>query len=98
MNRAEWMGNQFKNENHEAYDWVPEVFPTIDPAPRYHNKALGDERGRAGMQLRRAREGFGTIRSGVLQKRGAEERAKTGRLWAHLKHIEMKNHIRDIRT
>lgn len=91
MNRSEWMGNQFKNESVEAYDWVPEVFSTIDPAPRYHNKALGDQAGRGGVRLRQAREGIAGVRNGVLRKNGMEERARTGRLWAHLKHIEMKN-------
>ena len=50
------------------------------------------------MKLRQAREGVAAIRSGVLKKKGIEERTRTGRLWAHLKHIEMKNHVRDIRT
>lgn len=39
MNRTEWMGNTFKNENIGAYDWVPEIITSIDPAPRYPVKA-----------------------------------------------------------
>lgn len=37
MNRSEWMGNKFKNQNVGAYDWVPEIVTSITPAPAYHN-------------------------------------------------------------
>jgi hypothetical protein len=33
MNRAEWMANKFKDNNLGTYDWVPEIFTTISPAP-----------------------------------------------------------------
>ena len=41
MNRSEWMANRFKDGNIDTYDWVPEVMPSISPAPVYRDKTPG---------------------------------------------------------
>jgi len=50
-----------------------------------------------GQSKKRYEESIEKVKNGVLQKRMMDERNSTGRLWAHLKHIEMKNTIREIR-
>ena len=40
MNRSEWMAHRYKNESESTYDWVPEIFTTLDPSPRYHDPAV----------------------------------------------------------
>jgi len=45
MNRLEWMGHRFKDNNSDAYDWEPEVFATVEPSPRYQNPAAGEKTG-----------------------------------------------------
>ena len=52
MNRSEWMGNKFKNQNLGSYDWIPEIITSIDPAPQYHNKALDNSRTKKGIKKR----------------------------------------------
>jgi hypothetical protein len=40
---------------------------------------------------RRANEAIEKVKNGLIKKNMMGERAATGRLWAHIKHIEMKN-------
>jgi len=74
------------------------VFPTIDPAPRYQHKALGEKPGYATWKAKRAREGVGAVKNSILQVQGKEERQRHGRLWAHFKHIEMREQVKSMRT
>lgn len=92
------MANQFKDNNTNAYDWQPEVFPTIDPAPRYQHKALGEKPGYATWKAKRAREGVGAAKNAILQVQGKEQRQRAGRLWAHFKHIEMREQVKSMRA
>ena len=98
LNRSEWMANQFKDNNTNAYDWQPEVFPTIDPAPRYQHKALGEKPGYATWKAKRAREGVGAVKNALLAIHGKDERQRAGRLWAHFKHIEMRDQVKSMRA
>ena len=74
------------------------MFPTIDPAPRYQHKALGEKPGYATWKANRAREGVGAVKNSILQVQGKEERQRHGRLWAHFKHIEMREQVKSMRT
>lgn len=91
MNRSEWMANRFKNHNLNAYDWVPEIVTSIDPAPRYMTRPGERERSTFSLKRRMFQEGLEKHKHGLIQKNVMTERATRGRLWAHLKHIEMKN-------
>ena len=90
MNRSEWMSNKFKEDN-MSYGWVPEIITSIDPAPSYHNKALESKGSLLNLKKRRANEAFEKVKNGLIKKNMMQERATTGRLWAHIKHIEMRN-------
>jgi len=37
------------------------------------------------------------MKNGLMQKTMAHEKYQNGRLWAHIKHVEMKNTIRKIK-
>jgi hypothetical protein len=66
MTRSEWMANKFKNQNLGAYDWVPEVMTTIDPAPRYHNRAMEPTDGPKYYKKMRLSEGIETFKNGLM--------------------------------
>ena len=97
MNRSEWMGNKFKDSNTGSYDWIPEIITSIDPAPKYPHKALDDSMSKKGLGRRFFAEGIEKIKTGHMQKYMRTEKAGVGRLYAHIKHNEMKNLIRDIK-
>ena len=98
MNRSEWMANKFKNQNQGSYDWVPDVMSTITPAAQYVNKGLVPSKGNQANKRMRQDEGTGVFKQGITRKNMMEERARTGRLYAHFKHIEMKDFIRNVRV
>ena len=37
-------------------------------------------------------------KNAILQVQGKEERQRAGRLWAHFKHIEMRDQVRSMRA
>ena len=90
MNRAEWMANKYKDNSDDTYDWVPEIMTTIDPAPRYFDGG----RNRGGIRenkRRRGIEAMDAVRNASINLSQKRERARVGRLMAHVKHIEMRN-------
>lgn len=97
MNRSEWMANKFKNQNQGSYDWVPDVTNTIDPAPQYVHPGMVESKGLKANKRMRQDEGMGVFKQGITRKNMMHERQRTGRLYAHLKHIEMKDFIRNVR-
>ena len=98
MNRSEWMANRYKNEDHSAYDWVPEIMTSIDPAPAYHNPGRPKMGGIRENLRKRAREGQDLFRNAQVNLMMRREKSKLGRLMAHVKQIEMRNHVKDMRT
>jgi len=66
MNRAEWMGNKYKDNNLGTYDWVPEIFTTITPSPEYHNKATKKKGGIKFNKYLRASEGMDSFKNSIL--------------------------------
>lgn len=97
QNRSEWMNNQFKDNNTESLDWIPEIILHINPAPTYHDEALKSANSHQGLSKRRYSEGMEKFKNGLIKKNMMEEKTQTGRLYAHLKHIEMKNTITNIK-
>jgi len=87
------MNNKSKDQNAGTMDWIPEIITTINPSPLYHKRPLGH----TSLKEKLFNEAMGQTKNGILQKNMMTERATTGRLWAHIKHIEMKNTIRRIR-
>ena len=98
MNRSEWMANKFKNQNLGTYDWVPEIMTSIDPSPSYHNPSMPKKAGPYHIKRTRASEGIDEVKTGLIKKNQMEERAQTGRLLSHIKHVEMKNFIREVKS
>ena len=66
MNRSEWMGNKWKNQNVGSYDWLPEVITRINPAPNYPDKALDDSMTKKGIKRIRFGEAMEKIKTGKL--------------------------------
>ena len=98
MNRSQWMANKFKDGGHNTYDWIPEVMVSIDPAPQYLNPPKSDIRGTHGWYEKHLfAEAQEKVKNGEISKKQMQERSEHGRLYAHLKHIDMRNHIRKIR-
>ena len=64
MNRSEWMANRVKNDA-TAYEWVPEVMTSIDPAPAYAERGYPKVGGRRLTASRRATEGAAAFRSSL---------------------------------
>ena len=91
------MANKLKDRAANTYDWIPEVMVSIDPAPRYHSKALLTKHSDEWISTTRAAEGLEKVKTGIMGKQQMQEKAEHGRLWAHIKHIEMRNHIKKIR-
>ena len=97
MNRSEWMANKFKDKNLNTYDWIPEIMTSIDPSPTYHNKAMEKKMGPHHYKKVRASEGLEDQKHALIKQNQMEERSRTGRLLSHIKHVEMKNFIRDVK-
>ena len=92
------MTNQYKN-NPAAYDWIPEIITSIDPKPKYHKEP--PKSGVKGFKYRIYQEALGKAKGAVgshIAKRQMEERADHGRLYSHIRHVEMKNAIADIKA
>jgi hypothetical protein len=98
MNRSEWMANKFKNQNLGSYDWVPEIMTSIDPTPRYHERADPKKAGPRHYKRVRASEGIEGVKTALIKQNQMEERSRTGRLLAHIKQVEMKNLITDVKS
>ena len=98
MNRSEWMANRYKDHSEDTYDWVPEIMTTIDPAPAYHNPGRVKMGGLRENLRKRAREGLDNFRNPSINLAVRREKSKLGRLMAHVKHIEMRNNIKEVRT
>ena len=60
------MANRFKDHNHNAYDWVPEMFGSLNPAPRYMNRPLGESQSYPTWKARRAREAIGKVKNPLI--------------------------------
>jgi len=69
------MNNQFKDNNTNSLDWIPEIITHITPAPQYHNPALNSGMSLKGQNKRRYIEGIEKAKNGVIQKRMMEERS-----------------------
>lgn len=91
------MANKFKNQNQGSYDWVPDVMSTITPAAQYVDKGMVSVKGNHANKRMRADEGMDVFKQGITRKNMMEERSRTGRLYAHLKHIEMKEFIKNVK-
>lgn len=98
MNRAEWMANKFKDNNLGTYDWVPEIFTTITPAPEYHNKAMQKKGGIKFNKYLRAGEGMDSFKNSIVNLEQKREKQRVGRLMTHFKYIGLQNQIRQIRA
>jgi hypothetical protein len=98
MNRAEWMGNKYKDNNLGTYDWVPEIFTTITPSPEYHNKATQKKGGIKFNKYLRASEGMDSFKNSILNLEQKREKQRVGRLMTHFKYIGLQNQIRYIRA
>ena len=68
MNRSEWMANKFKDGNMNTYDWVPEVMPTINPAPVYRDRDLGTLAGRRLNRKRAMAEALDKSKNAILAR------------------------------
>ncbi len=97
LNRSEWMANRYKDSTTASYDWVPEVMPSIDPAPSYPIKGLEANNGKDAMIRKMPREGAFKGRNSFQARKMKQEKYKTGRLFAHLKQVEMQNYVRGVR-
>ena len=69
----------------------------ITPAPKYPKKALDDSMSIMGLNRRHNAEALEKVKTGNLQVIMKSERSSVGRLYAHLKHNDMKNFIRGIK-
>jgi hypothetical protein len=52
------MANKFKNQNLGTYDWVPEIISQIDPAPKYHTRAIQKQMGPESWKKKLVSEGI----------------------------------------
>ena len=91
------MANRSKNDG-LAYDWVPEVMTTIDPAPAYVHNGYPKLAGTRLTTSRRAAEGAAAFRNSLTNVQQKQERSRVGRLFAHFKLLEMRRHIKEART
>ena len=85
LSRVDWMHNQSKTPNTEAYDWKPELLTRIDPAPNYKNSPLAKIKGKKYVNLKMGEETAFHYRSAVMKKMYHKEKKVLGRIFAHLK-------------
>ena len=91
------MHNQSKTPNTEAYDWKPELLTRIDPAPNYKNSPLAKIKGKKYVNLKMGEETAFHYRSAVMKKMYHKEKKVLGRIFAHLKQIELREFIKTVR-
>jgi len=74
-----------------AYQYKPELIYRIDPAPQYPDSHDFQQKGTTPVLDRaKFRDSLERFRDNTLAKRRQRERFMTGRLFAHLRHEELK--------
>ena len=71
---------------------------SINPTPNYHNPGLPPTKGHKYQFKMLSDEGYKRNKTGHIQKNMMEEKVITGRLMSHIKLIEMKNYIHNIKS
>jgi hypothetical protein len=46
LTRVAWMNNRAKDHEEDSWDWTPDIFTRMDPAPNFSRRALPRKEGR----------------------------------------------------
>lgn len=79
-----------------AFHYKPDMIYNIDPAPEYPDEPVPPTR-KIRMERHEFKKGLERFRDNSLVRNRHSERFVTGRLYAHLKHEEMKETVRELK-
>jgi hypothetical protein len=79
-----------------AYQYKPELIYKIDPAPQYPDQPMMSEGTK--VDRNKFRDSLEKFRDNTFTKRRQRDKFLTGRLFAHLRHEELKSAVAEIHS
>ncbi len=93
FNRAQLQNDQYKTDM-TAYQYKPDLIYKIDPSPQYPDEPMLS--GKKQIERQKFKDSLEKFRDNKFAKTRQRERFMTGRLYAHLRHDELRKAVQEI--